>query len=166
MVAVPEGLQERVGEAEEDQVVHRALPEVVVDPEDPGLVEVGEERPVERQGRGEIVPEGLLDDDPRTLRAAGLRELLHHETEQERRDGQVVRRPPGPAELPAQRLEGHVVRVVPVHVAQQARELLEGRLVEPTVRLQAVAGARLELGEVAGGPEEDQGVRVGVAHRH
>ena len=34
MVAVPERLQERVGEAEEEHVVHRPLAQVVVDAED------------------------------------------------------------------------------------------------------------------------------------
>ena len=40
VLAVPERFQERVGEAEEDHVVHRPLAEVVVDAEDVIFVEV------------------------------------------------------------------------------------------------------------------------------
>src|SRR3989449_8977254 len=54
MVAVPDGLQERVREAEEEHVVHRPLAEVVVDAEDRRLVEAAEQRPVQRPRRGEI----------------------------------------------------------------------------------------------------------------
>ena len=40
-VAIPDGLEERVGEAEVQQVLHRLLAEVVIDAEDAGLRERG-----------------------------------------------------------------------------------------------------------------------------
>ena len=109
------------------------------------------------------MPEGLLDDDPRARRATRRRELLDHQPEQQRRDRQVVRRPLGRAELPAERLEGRGVRVVAVDVAQQARELLEGRRVEPAVLLEAVAGAGLELFEIPAGLGDPDHRNVEVA---
>ena len=39
LVAVPERLQKRVGEAEEEHVVHRPLAQVMIDAEDAGFIE-------------------------------------------------------------------------------------------------------------------------------
>src|SRR2546425_10461326 len=47
VIAVPEGLQKSVGEAEEEHVVHRPLAEIVIDPEDRRLVEGAEQDAVE-----------------------------------------------------------------------------------------------------------------------
>ena len=59
MVAVPERLQERIGEAEEEHVMHRPLPQVMVDAEDRRLVEGAEQDLVELLRRGEVVPKGF-----------------------------------------------------------------------------------------------------------
>jgi len=59
MVPVPDGLEKRVREAEEEHVVHGPLAEVMVDAEDPRLVEGAEQRPVQRPRRGEIRPNGF-----------------------------------------------------------------------------------------------------------
>src|SRR5262249_59687077 len=53
VVAVPDGLQEGVGEAEVDQVLHRLLAEVVVDAEDGALREGARQDAVEGVRRGE-----------------------------------------------------------------------------------------------------------------
>ncbi len=126
VVAVPDRLQERVGEAEEEHVVHLLLPEVVVDPEDRALRELRGENPVQLHGRREVGSERLLDDDARVLRAAGGAELLHDLAEEHGRDGEVVGRPLRAAQLlPDRRERGRVV-VVAVDVAQERRELGEG----------------------------------------
>ena len=62
---VPDRLEDAVREPQRQHVLHRLLAEVVVDPEDLALVEVLREQRVERAGRGEVVAERLLDDQPR-----------------------------------------------------------------------------------------------------
>src|SRR5438094_5153205 len=88
-----------VRDVEEEHVVHRPLPEVVVDPEDRCLVEGSEQNPVELPRGSDVVAERLLDDDAAALRTARLDELLDDQFEQHARDSQVVRRPPRVAEL-------------------------------------------------------------------
>ena len=63
VVAVPERLQERVGEAEDEHVVHRPLAEVVVDAEDAALGKGCVQDPVELLRRRQVVSERLFDDD-------------------------------------------------------------------------------------------------------
>jgi hypothetical protein len=53
-----------LSKAEVHEVVDGRLPQVVVDPEDGGLVEDLAQDLVELPGGDEIAPEGLLDDDP------------------------------------------------------------------------------------------------------
>ena len=72
VVAVPDRLEQRVGEPQRHQVLDRLLAEVVVDPEDLRLVEHLEHLRVELARRGEVVAERLLDHDPAS-RALELR---------------------------------------------------------------------------------------------
>ena len=71
VVAVPDRLEERVGEAEEEQVLHRPLAEIVVDPEDRLFVEVAQQDRVQLPRRREVPAERLLDDDPGAHVAVG-----------------------------------------------------------------------------------------------
>ena len=80
-LAIPERLEERVGEAEEDQVVHRPLAEVMIDAKDVLLIETAEQNLVQRARRLEIAPERLFHDDARAARASRLREMLDHRCE-------------------------------------------------------------------------------------
>src|SRR5262249_56344743 len=105
VLAVPDRLQERVGEAEEDYVLPRLLPEVVVDAEDGALVKGGQKDAVQFPGRREVVAEGLFDDDPGARRAARRGELFHDHFEQRGRNGEVVRRPLGRPEFLAEGLK-------------------------------------------------------------
>ena len=91
------------------------------------LVEGAEQNPVELLRRGEVVPEGLFDDDASAVGAARLGQLFHDEPEQRGRDGEVVRRPLRGAELFADGLKGCRVFVVAVDIAQQAAQLVESR---------------------------------------
>jgi hypothetical protein len=164
--AVPEGLQEGVGESKEEHVVHRPLAEIVVDPENRRLVEGSEQDPVELPRGSDVVAERLLDDDASAVRAARLAELLHDQLEERRRDGEVVRRPAGRAELFADSLERRLVRVVAVDVAQQTAQLAERRGIEASVLLEAVLGTGVELLELPAGLRhaDDRHVEVAALH--
>ncbi len=63
VLAPPHGLEERVGEPEDEQVLHRLLAEVVIDAEDLRLVERRRDGVVERARALEVVAERLLEDD-------------------------------------------------------------------------------------------------------
>jgi hypothetical protein len=166
MIPVPEGLQEGIGKTEEEHVVHRPLPEVVVDPEDRCFVEGSEQDPVELPRGGDVVAERLLDDDAGAVHTARLGELVHDQFEHHGRDGKVVRRPPGGTELFADGLERRRVLVVAIDVAQQAAQLTERRGIEPSVLLGAVLGTGLELFEVPAGLRhaDDRHVEVAAFH--
>ncbi len=64
VAAVPDGLEDGVGEAQGEHVLHRLLPHVVVDPVDLALVEGGVHLFVEGDGAGEVAPVGLLHHHP------------------------------------------------------------------------------------------------------
>ena len=63
VVAVPDVLEDAVGEAEDEDVLDGLFAEVVVDAEDLVFVEDLVDFVVERAGGVEIVAEGLFDDD-------------------------------------------------------------------------------------------------------
>ena len=65
VIAFPDGLKDAVGEAEDEQILHRLLAQVVVDAEDLALLEDGVDLAVELARGIEIVAEGLLDDHGR-----------------------------------------------------------------------------------------------------
>ena len=63
--AIPDRLEHRVGEAQVEQLVGAHLAEEVVDPVELGLLDVAVDFGRQRARGGEVVPERLLDDDPR-----------------------------------------------------------------------------------------------------
>ena len=89
VVAVPDRLEDRVREAQEQELREAELPEVVVDPVELALVEVLVHLLRERARGREVVAERLLDDDARVLGEADARQPLDHGAEQERRDLEV-----------------------------------------------------------------------------
>ena len=101
--AVPEGLEDAVAEAEGEDVLDRLLPQVVVDPIDLRLVEGLVDLRVQRDRRGQVVAERLLDDHaaparpvgagqlrPRRADESGRPELSDHGRVAGRRRGQIV----------------------------------------------------------------------------
>ena len=64
MIAVPERLEDRVVEAEAQQVLHRLLAEIVIDPVELVFPDRSVQRGVEGARARQIVTEGLLDHDP------------------------------------------------------------------------------------------------------
>jgi len=96
VLAVPEWLEDGVGETLHEQVLDGLLAEVVIDPEDLGLPEVAGDHPVEFLRAGPVVPEGFLDDDLAGLAAAlvvggetGAPEVVEDGSEDPRRGGDV-----------------------------------------------------------------------------
>ena len=67
---VPDRLEDRVGEPQRQDVLHRLLAHVVVDAEDLGLVEVGVDVGGEPTRAVEVGAEGLLDDERERNRPA------------------------------------------------------------------------------------------------
>ena len=151
VVGVPDRLEQLVGEAQRQQVLHRLLAEVVVDPEDVVRVEDVRDDVVELAGTLQVVTERLLDDDATPgalgrLGQPGPCELLADDRERARRDRQVE-------------------RVVAAGAAADV-QLLDG-LPQPVERVVVVEGALHEpdaLGHLPPGglPERRPGV---LAHR-
>jgi hypothetical protein len=106
----------------------------VVDPEELRLVDQREELGVELPGRREVVPEGLLDDDPRTLREPRLGQPLDHRGKEERRDLEIedreLRALDRLGDAPVRRRVGEVAR----DVRETRRETLEDGVVDLLAR--------------------------------
>src|SRR4030095_8042903 len=131
LIAVPERFQNRILEAEEDHVVHRPFSQVMIDAEDVLLIEGAEQDLIKLLRRGEVVPEGFLNDNASAFGTVCLGQLFHDEPEQCRRDGEVVRRPLCGAELLTNGLKGRRVFIVAINIAQQTAELVESRGIHP-----------------------------------
>ncbi len=118
VVAIPDGFEKGVREAEVDDVLRRLLAEVVVDAKDVRLGKDRVEHPVELLRRLEVAPERLLHDHAGILRASGRPEAFHHRFEQARRNREVVARVLRVTHRLLQRLERRRVRVVAVDIFQ------------------------------------------------
>ncbi len=75
MVLVPLGLEQAVGEAQGDQVLHRLLAQVMVDAVDAVLGEHPGHRIVDRARGRQVVTDGLLQHHPRALGQADSRQV-------------------------------------------------------------------------------------------
>ena len=64
VVAIPDRLEHAVGEAQHQDVLHRLLAEIVIDPVDLVLIENSEQFVVQRLRRGEVGSERLFDHQP------------------------------------------------------------------------------------------------------
>ena len=89
VLAAPDGLEERVREAEVDDVLHGLLPEEVVDAVEAVLGEDRGQALVQLPRRGQVGAERLLDDQPRVVREARARELLGDLEEHRGRGGKI-----------------------------------------------------------------------------
>jgi hypothetical protein len=90
----PHRLEDGVREPDREDVLHRLLAEVVVDPEDRRRVEACLDDRVELTGRGQVVAERLLHHDPapgprRGVAQAGAPQVLRSGAEGPRRDREV-----------------------------------------------------------------------------
>ena len=151
VIAVPEGLHEGIGEAENHQVVHRPLAQIVVDPEDVLFLEIPEYHLIEMPRRSQVMAEGFLDDHPRVRHAAAMYQVVEHRFEHGRRNGQVMRRPARILEFSAESFESRRIVIVAVHIPQQRRESPERFWIRAAVLFQAVQRAGFKLIEVPTG---------------
>ena len=99
VLAIPDRLEDGVGEAEVEQVLHGRFAEIVVDAEDRRLVEVFEDRFVERDRGGQVAAKGLFDDHAGAFGAAGIAELLGDRREEDGRNGEIVGRDARPSRV-------------------------------------------------------------------
>ena len=90
VIAVPDRLEQSVGEAEGEDVLGRLLAEEMVDTEDLILIERLVQLLVERDGTGQIRAEGLLHDDSAALDQARLADHVDCGEGRLGRDGEVV----------------------------------------------------------------------------
>ena len=82
VIAIPQRLENAVGEPKHQDVLNRLFPEIVVDPIDLALGEHAEDVAIEGLSRGQIDAERLFDDDPPPMpvlftNEAGVSEPLH-----------------------------------------------------------------------------------------
>jgi hypothetical protein len=138
-VPVPDGLEDRVGEPEVEDVLDGHLPEVVVDAVQLGLVDELVELLVEGARRGEVVAERLLDDDTGVMRETRLRESADDSAEEGRRDLEVEDR----RRRSLDRFRDLRVRGVVGEVAVDVREATDEPLENPVVDLLAGGADRV-----------------------
>jgi hypothetical protein len=89
---VPDGLEQRVGKTECQDVLHRLFAQVMVDAEDLGFLKAAGEYAVQRPRRLQVIPDRFLDNDSRPFRVggqAGLVEETGDYAKQRRRRGHV-----------------------------------------------------------------------------
>src|SRR5215813_5989733 len=93
VIAVPQRLEDLVGEAQDEEVLDRLLPEVMIDAIDLVLIEVAPELPVERAGALDVVAKRLFHDDASeavgALGQAGIAEVFDDVVVEARRRGAV-----------------------------------------------------------------------------
>ena len=73
MRVVPHRLEQRVGEAQRHQVLHRFLAEIMIDAEDRRFGKDAADRVVDRGGADAVATDRLLNDDARALRGQTVR---------------------------------------------------------------------------------------------
>src|SRR5262245_23459788 len=81
LVASSERFQKRVLEAEEDHVMRRPFPQIMIDSEDVLLVESAEQNPVEFLRRDTIMTERFFNHDASAVRASSFVQLFHDRAE-------------------------------------------------------------------------------------
>ena len=158
-VAVPDRLEQAVGEAEREDVLRRLLAEEMVDAVDLLLGEDLVQPRIERDGALQVGAEGLLHDDARALDQAGRTQQAHRRQRRARGHAQVVQ----PAALGAQVLLGgldrRAQRLRPGrqrHIVEAGGEVLPVRLGHPPAGELVERAARL--------PPE--GLDIDVVERH
>ena len=142
VLPVPQRLEDRVAEAEDEDVLDGLLAEVVVDAEGLPLVEGTRHQAVELPRGGEVAAEGLLDHDPRPRRAVRrVQEARVAQAREDRREGggrdreveePVAARRAAPlrrGDRLAERRPGFRLRVVARDRVDARRERAPGRLV-------------------------------------
>src|ERR1035438_10499263 len=97
VVAVPDRLQERIGETEIEDIHDRLLSEEMVDAEDRIFREHRPRDSIELPRGRQVASEGLFDNHARMRGQVRSTEPFDHHLEERGRDSEVVRRAPGAA---------------------------------------------------------------------
>ncbi len=127
---VPDRLEDRVREAQVEDVLDRHLPEEVVDAVELRLVDERVQALVQLARRGEVVAERLLDDDASVLGEARVREPADDRREERGRDLEVEDRQLLAFDLGRDlSVDGGVLEIA-VDVREALREAVEHLLVE------------------------------------
>ena len=139
-VAVPDRLEQRVGEAKREHVLDGVLGEVMVDAEDLLFLERRRKLGVELARRRKVVSERLLDDDPARLIPLGGHSGLTNRTEDVgeglRRRGEVEDRRRRTVQHRLHRREAGWVPIVELHPLRSRRQLwASARLVHDVAKL-------------------------------
>ena len=146
-VAVPQRLEQPVGEAEGHDALDRFLPQEVVDPVDLLLPQFAADAGVQRPGRGQVVAERLLDHHPAPalrlavaqllVQQAGMAQLLDGGAEEAVADRQVEQHVAvglavlgDVVQVVAQLLEAAGIVQVALHIGHGAGQALPGGLVD------------------------------------
>ena len=131
VLLIEERLEDRVAEAERQDVLHGLFSEVVIDAVDLALVEHLGDRRVERAGAVEVVAEGLLDDDARPGLAALLvderrgRQVLDDDGEELGGDGKIEHAVAGQVPLALDALDGLLERLEGLELVGVAGVIVE-----------------------------------------
>ena len=156
VVAVPHRLEDRVGEAEVEDLLDPELAQEVVDAVQLGFVQVFVEVARQRPRRVEVMPERLLDHDAAAaLHKLGLREPGYHHLEQRGWDLQVEDGVGGVAQRRGHGPVGGAVVEIAAHVGQPRGEPLPDRVVNRLAG--GLDGLERVLAQMIVGP---------VLHRH
>ena len=92
VATIPDRLEERIGKTKGQNVLHRFLAEIVINPKDLRFVEAGGEDGIQGARGFQVVADRLLDHDPRPFpipRQPGLAEIFWNFAEHARRRGHV-----------------------------------------------------------------------------
>ena len=135
---VPDGLEDGIGEAEEQDVLRRFLAQVVVDAVDLAFIKYRMQHLVQLTGGSEIIAKGFLDDDPAPgftlVRQASLPQAVDHRDVMLGSGCQVVQAVGGLAFTLGKELTQALEVISDVQVAlevdQLRREVIPVRLVE------------------------------------
>ncbi len=150
-LAVPDRLEQSVGEPEREDVLRGFLAEEVVDPEDLLLVESLVDGLIEFARAVQVDTERLLHDDPRVLRQVRLVQRVHHGHHRFGRDAQIVQQMHFAAEhlsLLGNRARQRFWTILLRNEGQIGDELLE-ELIGNGVVSELLAGLMRQLAEVS-----------------
>ena len=125
VVAVPDRLEKRIGEAEVQDVHDRILAEVMIDAKNRVFREHRAGDGVEFASGCQIASEGLFDDDAGVLGQAGGTEAADHGGKQRRRNRQVVGGAFGGAQRLLQRVERARIGIVAGDIVEQRQQPIE-----------------------------------------
>src|SRR6202167_1364759 len=146
VIPIADRLQEAVGEAKEQKIENGLFAKVVVDTKDSRFRKHSMKSGIQLLRRGEIVPEGLLDNHSSIFHAVRLGERLDNTHTKTWRNPQMVRGAARRAERFLQQLEGLGFFIIPADIAEQVQQLGQGFLIDvPPLLLDTVAHAVSEM---------------------